>query len=58
MDAVIRVYDEAGNVSDTHEQSPGASIFELASVLNEARARKARDLPSSRRKGIVRVAKG
>jgi hypothetical protein len=38
--------------------SPRASIFELASVLNEARARKAGDLPSSRRKGIVRVAKG
>jgi hypothetical protein len=35
-----------------------ASIFELASMLNEARARKAGDLPSSRRKGIVRVAKG
>jgi hypothetical protein len=27
-------------------------------MLNEARARKAGDLPSSRRKGIVRVAKG
>jgi hypothetical protein len=38
--------------------SPRASIFELASVLNEARARKTGDLPSSRRKGILRVAKG
>jgi hypothetical protein len=38
--------------------SPRASIFELASMLNEARARKAGDLPSTRRKGIVRVAKG
>ena len=35
-----------------------ASIFELASMLNEARARKVGDLPSSRRKGIVRAAKG
>ncbi len=38
--------------------SPRASIFELASMLNEARTRKAGDLPSSRRKGTVRVAKG
>jgi hypothetical protein len=40
------------------ETSPRASIFQLASMLNEARERKAGDLPSSRRKGIVRVAKG
>jgi hypothetical protein len=32
--------------------------FQLASMLNEARARKAEDLPSSRRKGIVGVVKG
>jgi hypothetical protein len=41
-----------------HETARALRIFELASMLNEARARKTGDLPSSRRKGIIRIAKG
>ena len=41
-----------------HETARALLSFQLASILNEARARKAEDLPSSRRKGILRVAKG
>jgi TolB-like protein/class 3 adenylate cyclase/Flp pilus assembly protein TadD len=39
------------------DETARASIFEMASMLNEARARKAGDLLSNRRKGIIRVCK-
>jgi len=41
-----------------HETARALRSSSRASMLNEARARKAADLPSSRRKGTVRVAKG
>ena len=55
---IIMVLSKEFRRSTFHKDVKFLGFFELASMPNEVPARKTGDLPSTRRKGVIRVAKG